>query len=112
MFIVTIVGWTIFYYTDGFLPRVGMLFGYGGLPLGDVFNISIIKSNLTLLCAAFALSTPVVPYITKRLEAKADDEHYYIAGRIYKTVFIIGGLFISTVMLAGNTYNPFLYFRF
>ncbi len=112
MFIVNIVGWTIFYYTESFLLRVGMLFGCGGIPFGDVFNISIIRSNLLLLCAALVLSAPVIPYISQQLEKKSDIKKYYIAGRIYKIVFIICTLFISTAMLAGNTYNPFLYFRF
>jgi alginate O-acetyltransferase complex protein AlgI len=112
MFIVNIIGWTIFYYTDSFLPRVGMLFGYGGIATGDVFDISIIRNNFLLLCVAIILSFPVVPSILKRIEAKSEDLRWYSALRIYKIVFTAGALLASTVMLAGNTYNPFLYFRF
>ncbi len=112
MFIVNIVGWTIFYYTDSFLPRVGMLFGYGGIPFGDIFNLSIIKSNLLLLCVAIVLSAPVFPYIVGKLKEKADGKNFYITGRIIQICFIVGTMFLSTAMLVGNTYNPFLYFRF
>ena len=113
MFVVTVVGWTVFYFEDGFLSRVKMLFGGGNLPLTDIFLTSTLRQNCLLLGAALLLAFPVYPAICGWLKKRCgDSDGAYAAGRIIKMVIIIVLIGASTAMLAGNSYNPFLYFRF
>lgn len=116
---VTLVGWTIFYYTDGFAERVALLFGGMSVPVYDVFAGSIILSNLPLLVISLIFCTPVAPAIGRALfgativdEPKPQPDRRYALMRLYRTAATACLLFASTVSLAGSTYNPFLYFRF
>lgn len=113
MIVVTLVGWTIFYYEDGFLSHVGMLFGAGGIPFTDVFALSTIRSHLYLLIIAVLLSTPLFAKIGEEIQNGIyEPQLRYCTVRVFKTVCSLALLAASTVMLAGNTYNAFLYFRF
>ncbi len=109
---VTLVGWTIFYYTEGdFISRLGTLFGINS-PAGDIYELTILKSNIWLLIASLILCTPLISSLLKKLFDRIGEERRYTVLRASKTIFVIGTVFLCTVMLAGNTYNPFLYFRF
>ena len=107
---VTLVGWTIFYFTEDFGARVGLLFGIGANGLGDAFDIALIRDNVLLLAMGFFLSLPVLRNVLARFRRSTDGA--LAAERALKTVFVLGAVALSTVMLEGSSYNPFLYFRF
>ncbi len=111
MIFVTLVGWTIFYYTEDLLPRLKVMFGIGS-SIGDIYEMSILRSNLFLLVVAVIFCTPIIPKLLCKITSKMGENSSYAIGRIFKTVFAVVAIALSTAMLAGNSYNPFLYFRF
>ena len=62
------------------------------------------------MAVAFVLCFPVIPWLYGKARAK-----FHIgtdADRIIKTVAAVAMLTVATVRMVGNTYSPFLYFRF
>ena len=104
-------GWSLFYYTD--LGRLGgfltALFG-GGAGFFDPGTEVLLLNNLLWLCLAIVFCAPVAP----ALEAAA--ERAAVRCRGVLTVLQAAGcvllLVLSTALLVGQSYNPFLYFRF
>ncbi len=107
---ITVFGFALFYFDKGLLPNLGIMFGIGAAGWTDIMTNSVILDNLFLLIAAFVFAYPVVPALSGMVRDKLHLS--YGAERIIKTVCVIAILFVSTVRLAGNTYSPFLYFRF
>ena len=112
MFFITVIGWTIFYFTDfGELTTVlSGLFGIGEIPFTDVFATSIITENIILLAVAAIAAFPIFPKLFNAAISKLKIGNGIL---LYtKTAYSIFLLIISTAMLASGSYNPFLYFRF
>lgn len=112
MFFVTVIGWTVFYYTDfsALTSALSGMFGMSEIPLRDVFADSIIKENVFLLLTAIIAAFPIFPKIFSALKEKLKLGNAVI---IYtKTAYALILLLISTAMLTSGSYNPFLYFRF
>lgn len=107
MFFVT-VGWAVFYFTD--LGQLGVFlksaFGIG-TALYDLTAVSALYSNLWLILVCLIASTPVPAvvcrYLCKRSERTA---------LILEPALTAVGLGVCIIQLVGQTYNPFLYFRF
>lgn len=110
MIFITLFGWTLFYYTDNLWARIGVMFGSNGFI--SIYEMSVLGSNVILLAVGLILATPLMSFILKKISGKINEKYRYTVERIAKTVFIIAILALSTAMLAGNSYNPFLYFRF
>lgn len=112
MFFITVIGWTIFYFTDfGELTTVicGM-FGTGDIPVTDVFANSIIMENIFLLAVGLVAAFPIFPKLLELLISKLKIGNAII---IYaKTAYTLVLLAVCTAMLSSGSYNPFLYFRF
>ncbi len=107
---ITVFGFAIFYFDKGLFKNIGYLFGVGTSGFTDIFTNSVVMGNIFLLAAALVLSVPIVKTASEWLRSKKLLP--YSLDRIIKTVFIIVVFAVSTMMLAGNTYSPFLYFRF
>ena len=107
LFFVT-VGWGIFYFTDlGELWRFSQhIFGYG-CDLYDLTTISTLCTNLWLIILCVIASTPIPKVIFKHLCKKSPR-----FGLIAEPVAMAVGFIICFILLMGQTYNPFLYFRF
>ena len=105
---ITVFGFAIFYFDHDLLRNLGYLFGVGIASLTDLFTSSILADNLFLLAAAVFFAIPVFP----KLWAKYGEKIPYPAQRILKTAVVILFVGASTVRLVGNSYSPFLYFRF
>jgi alginate O-acetyltransferase complex protein AlgI len=107
-----LLGWALFYFED--LTRLGhffrILFGASGQPNHAPEFELVFMENVYWLGLALLLCLPLFP-LTKQAIARgpqfAKPLIPYAAA-----VFSLGLLFIATAMLAGNSYNPFLYFRF
>ena len=91
----------------------GML-GLGGNPLTDFKALTQLKSNVFLLLFCALSCTPALSSLWRRLDGRAHSGKPGGAA----VAFLLRGLvpaallLISTAMLVGNSYNPFLYFRF
>lgn len=107
----TVVGFTIFYYTDfeSLIKALKNMFGLSIAPLTTMVSISILNDNLVLLIIAIIGSFLLVSRICKFMINKINNNKVTY---ILKAIVIITFLFISTALLIGNSYNPFLYFRF
>lgn len=103
-----VIGWAIFYFTD--FSRIGgffaSLFGSHGFAGGGTF--ALIAGNLPLLALCAIASTAAPKNLAVRLERRLK-EPVRIALNL---AFSMGMLALCTVLLAGQSYNPFLYFRF
>ncbi|MBR4959734.1 MAG: MBOAT family protein [Clostridia bacterium] len=117
---ITVAGFAIFYFDHDLLKNLGYLVGIGTTGFSDMYVSSVVYENLWLLLFACILACPVCPAAGKwlqkgfaRLEARTGKEGTaYAAERICKTAAVLVLVGICTVMMAGNTYSAFLYFRF
>lgn len=104
---IVIFSWAIFYFTD-----IGALWefirnAFGNAPLYDLTAVSALCSNLWLLVLCAIASTPVPRIIFNHL-CKTHKTFALIA----EPTVVAFGLALCFVLLVGQTYNPFLYFRF
>ncbi len=112
MFFITIIGWTIFYFTDfnELTTVLSGMFGFGALPITDIFADSIIKENIFLLIVGLIAAFPIFPKLFEFIISKLKIGNAVI---LYaKSAYAMLLLAVSTALLASGSYNPFLYFRF
>ncbi len=113
LMLIVIIGWVFFYYIDitKGIQFIGILFGYGNNPLYDIkFEVEFLN-NIVFLIFAAALSTPVFKNIFNKISELIIINNYK-PSKLIVVAFNALILIISTVLLIGQTYNPFLYFRF
>ncbi len=106
--LIVIIGWAIFYFTD--IPSLAAFFkgAFGiGSPLYDLSSVSAICTNLWLIVLCVIGITPVPKVIYSHL----CKEHKAFAA-VSEPLLVTLGLALCFVLLVGQTYNPFLYFRF
>ena len=107
MFLV-IMGWGLFYFTDlnAFWIFVQSAFGFGA-PMYDLTVHSAFFTNLWLFIVCILASTPIPVTLYGHLCKK--HEKFAL---ISEPVLVVLGLAACFILLVGQTYNPFLYFRF
>lgn len=110
---IIVFGWVIFYFED--FGRLGgfikVLFGAGQALKWDIITRGELTGNLYLLILAFICSLPVgelVEEIYSRSLTKGGSAFLTIG----KSICAVTLLAVSTLLLIGDTNNPFLYFRF
>ena len=103
-----LLGWFIFTCEDisGFL-RIGRLFGVGVNGFVDGFAFYELSRHFSLLVIMTLGATPTVA----RLFEKAGNKLPHTVNCL-KSVLAPIAILLSTASLAGDSYNPFLYFRF
>ncbi|MCQ2428047.1 MAG: MBOAT family protein [Clostridia bacterium] len=92
------------------MQNIGAIFGIGSEGFATIDTVSLLANYSFLLIFAAVFSLPVIPTLWKKLTGSG-----YItpaAGRIIKTLTALILIGIATVRMAGQTYSPFLYFRF
>lgn len=109
----TLIGWTIFYTTD--LGKLGgyfgVMFGLSGNALSDPQLSITFMNNLFWLIAAVLFCTPITQLV-KRWAQTQRSEGVRAGISIVNAIMNVMLLFVCTAMLVGDSYNPFLYFRF
>ena len=106
-----VVGWTVFYYTDmGCLGKhLGAMFGIGAAGLSDPVTMAVILKYTVLPLIAAIASLPILPRLKawlgkhEKLEGAAD---------IVSLVCLTALMLLSMIFIVGQSYNPFIYFRF
>ena len=106
-----VVGWTVFYYTDmGCLGKhLGAMFGIGAAGLSDPVTMAVIRKYTVLPLIAAIASLPILPQLKawlgkhEKLEGAAD---------IVSLVCLTALMLLSIIFIVGQSYNPFIYFRF
>ena len=116
--IVVWFGWFLFRFDDMGLMGHALksLFGFGQGFNGDNAHYTL-KSYLFILLVAMIACTPIIPFFAKKLTAAAEQESALggLARAVTNTVAVaapIALLILSALALVGDSYNPFLYFRF
>jgi alginate O-acetyltransferase complex protein AlgI len=97
------LGWLIFYFTD--LTKLGRMFAllFGGAGFWTVTTTALVVSHVPLLLLAAAASMPIWKNMGHRLRAR------FPALVISYNLALLG---LCTFALVGESYNPFLYYRF
>ena len=103
-----VIGWVIFASDDVsvMLPYLGSMFGANGALGGmDVYTL-LTRSALMVICCVASTELP------RRLFVTAAGKMNEKAAFTVKSVLTLTLLALSVVFLIGDSYNPFLYFRF
>jgi alginate O-acetyltransferase complex protein AlgI len=105
-FTLVTVSWAIFYYTDlsAVSQALGALVGVGISGASDAASVAVLRSYGIWALGAFVLSLPIVPFVSARLPEKLRG-----ALGVVLTVLLFAA---SLLFLIGQSYNPFIYFRF
>lgn len=109
----TLIGWTIFYTTD--LGKLGgyfgVMFGLSGNAFSDPQLSITFMNNLFWLIAAVLFCMPITQLVKRWAQAQRS-EGVRAGISIVNAIMNVMLLFVCTAMLVGDSYNPFLYFRF
>ncbi len=113
---VVAVGW-IFFRADTLAHGLGVLWAMVGLGSGsDVVRPLALYWNSEVAAAMIIgglVSTPIVPWSMQRFEQLlASHMGARTVLSAFNIVLLMGILFYSSLLMAANTYNPFIYFRF
>ena len=116
--IVVWFGWFLFRFDDMSLMGHALKSLFGGYQgfNGDNAHYTL-KSYLFILLVAMIACSPIIPFLSKHLTAAAQKEGTVgtLARAVTNTVAVaapIALLILSALALVGDSYNPFLYFRF
>ena len=109
----TLIGWTFFYFED--FGRLGemfrVLFGFSAQPIWDASLGFVLMNNIFWLVLAVVFCAPVLPWLKARLLNDASTQRQVWLINLQAAACIMM-LIISTSLLVGESYNPFLYFKF
>lgn len=117
-FVVAMIGWAIFYETDlavlgdtlralaGVVRTEG---GLAALPLCDAATAQVVRRYTVFPLVAFLCSLPVVPAAERALLARPGGERTLSIVRGVAAALLFA---LSLIFLVGQSYNPFIYFRF
>ena len=113
------IGWTIFAQTN--LQQLGAylktMFGIGQAVFVDSDFLYFASTNAVLLAALVICSIDFCAFRNRRLPEKERSTVYEAVEKskgwtIVKPVIMLVLLVVSFAFLVGDSYNPFLYFRF
>ncbi len=115
MAFVVLFGWVIFYFTD--MSQVGnmfkIMFGFASRPFSNVINELVIGEYVFYLVIGIIGCIPIAKACVNIQSALYKKS---IAGQrivvMLNIIYILFVLLISSALLAAQSYNPFLYFRF
>ena len=113
--LISIFGLTIFQFTDLSLMIIAFkgLFMMNGNALTDFGTELTFKNNIFLFLFGILAATPIFKIMRDRLKEKAETETLAYVVYAVCEILIPPILFILAVnALAGDSYNPFIYFQF
>ena len=113
---ITLFGFAIFYHENNLFTRLGHMFGVGTTGLTSVYAESMLYENGILLAVAFLCSMPLAKTVMDKVRGKMyatmGENAAYTIDRLFKTVVVLALFTLCTIRLAGDSYNPFIYFKF
>ena len=104
------LGWTFFHFTDmgALWSCLRTLFGANEAPLYNFEVEAALWANAGWLALALLLCTPVASAVDGWLQ-RAGGERIQLGMALMQNLVFLG---LSVALLVGQTYNPFIYFRF
>ena len=112
---VVLVGWVFFYFEDAVRLKyaLSIMFGVVDHGLLDGIEGTVILNYLPFIIVAIIACLPISRFVKNRLIKFSEKSRgTKICADALSAVFVAFNMFISTAMLVGSSYNPFLYFRF
>ncbi|MCI8648849.1 MAG: MBOAT family protein [Anaerotruncus sp.] len=110
---VAVVSWVIFYFTD--LGRLGtylkIMFGLSGRPIWDSRIGVVVMNNIFWMLIALVFCMPLVR-LFQRFVAQGLGDKQVLVLRCCQVPLNFTLLLLCTAKLVGQSYNPFLYYRF
>ncbi len=120
-----LIGWVLFYYTDfsALLMHLKTMFGMAGATGIDAVAVYYFKQYFGFLALGVAASLnwpAVIPNLKAKVKSmtKARTQSQRLYKKLEKTVAVLQPIVLTPAfllalfMLVGQSYNPFLYFRF
>ena len=113
LLLVVLFGWVLFYFTD--MARLGkflsVMLGFSGQKWWNhQLNLTVLNNIFWILFSAF-FCLPVVRYLKKFVSERLSAMNIYLAVS-WQIPLNLLLLVICTAQLVGQSYNPFLYYRF
>jgi len=120
LLVIVIVGWVFFYFTDitKAFEFIKTMFGFTGARVIDGMTETQLLNNAYLIAAGVICCLPILKYLSKARNAISERT----SGGLYSVLsfsryaicyLVLFAIFaISSILLVGESYNPFLYFRF
>lgn len=112
---VVLVGWAFFYHTDmnQGLEFIGIMLGLKNHALTSPELSIYFWNNAIFIIIAIIACTPIAKAIAQRVTKRKNKvKLYFYIGRYGKPVFIMAVLVLSIIFLVGQSYSPFMYFKF
>ncbi|HHX86894.1 MAG TPA: MBOAT family protein [Firmicutes bacterium] len=111
-----LVGWVFFYHLDlgQALEFLGIMFGVKASAFsGPEVTIHFLNNAVFLFIAAVGC-TPVMKHLGDRLKGllPGKPDWIFVVGKVLKPLANMAVFVLSIIFLVGQSYNPFLYFRF
>ncbi len=107
-FALVVFGWTLFYFESMADLGCALRIMFGGGAAADPLSLNLLRAALPTLGICAVGSTPLPAKAAARVRRALD-------GRLWTALcaaFTVAMLFVSVAAIIGDTYNPFLYFRF
>ncbi|GAA0085225.1 MBOAT family protein [Clostridium sp. CTA-7] len=103
------IGWIFFDLSslNDAIEYIKVILGLNGNKLCNNFSLYLISTNLIILIIAIILSTDMINKTIKDIKKRLRERDIFLFVFIELIILII-----STAYLIGESYNPFLYFRF
>ena len=114
LWIVVFFGWVLFRFSDlqTVWAVISGMFGGAAEAITKATELAI-RNNLFLLPLAIVASTPLFKWLSHKMDVASGNSK--VIANIWAVVQLIWPvviLAVSTVLLVGDSYNPFLYFQF
>lgn len=115
MFFVSILGFSIFFFNSfsDLAVFYSRLFTIAGNAFVNFEGKILFKQNIIFFIFAWLASMPILPAIRKRMPGLKSNRYratkFYLISSVVATLVL---LIVSTASLVGDSFNPFLYFRF
>ncbi|MDO5382757.1 MAG: MBOAT family O-acyltransferase [Eubacteriales bacterium] len=114
--LVVFFGWILFRFSDFNMisAMLKSMFGMNGNTFTNFETNTLIVNNLAFILIAVIASTPLCKIVAGIFKKRSRQGvvGYTYAYNILNVVIPVVLLFLSTIALIGNSYNPFIYFRF
>lgn len=112
LWLAVIVGWVFFYHTDinQALRYIGVMFGKNAASLNSPEISIIFLNNLPFLIISCIACTPLAMLMNNKINELSGGSGLF--EKLAKPAINICILLLCILFLVGQSYNPFLYFRF
>lgn len=110
---IAVIGWALFYFTDfsKLLSYLQLMFGQTGNPGWSIQLNLVLQENVFWLLITLLLCFPVYRWANNKFKRMLARDNFSWMWML-STGFNFALLILSTAMLAGKSYNPFIYYRF